>query len=131
MTLIEQLNHITTSIKKGGYNASEQVAKLDELIASVRETTFTYQAQTVFPDLIEHLKTFKSYGKQSKSKVIATIQDIQLEMKSKKPNDKVILSKLNLITDTNFFTVKLQKKMMMDVLISRKTTFEQEIVEVV
>lgn len=131
MILEKHLNDIAASIQNGGYDTLEMKLKLDKAILEVKETTFTYEAQTVFPELVEHLKTFKSYGKQSKAKVIAVLEDIKREMSTKKPNDKVMLSKLNLITDTNFFTDKLQKKMMKDVLISRKTTFETEYVEVV
>lgn len=131
MNLENHLNDIAASIQNGDYNTSEMKLKLDKAILEVKGTTFTYEAQTVFPELIEHLKTFKSYGKQSKAKAIATLQDIQRELVSKKPNDKVMLSKFQLITDTNFFTDKLQKKMMIDVLISRKTTFQTEYVEVI
>lgn len=131
MTTKKHLTDIMTSIKKGGYDTSEMTLKLDKAILDVQETTYNYQATSVYPQFKEHLKTYASLGKRNKAKVIATLEDVKRELESKKPNDNLMLSKLQLLTDTNFFTNKLQKKMLLDRTLQGKSTTQSEILKVV
>ena len=87
--------------------------------------------RNLYPDLVEHLKTFKSFGKRNKSLLIATLEDVQRELKSKNPNNKYMISLLNQIEKTTYFTDNLQKKMMLDAVISKKSVFQTEYVRVV
>lgn len=130
MNLHQQLNYIIKNLKKGEYNTSEMIEKLDELSAEVRELTFQYQATSVFPQFKEHLKTFTSYGKRNKAKVIATLEDVRCAMGSKKPNNNTMLSQLNRIKKTNFFTTNLQQKMLVDRTVQGKSELQNEIVAV-
>ena len=131
LNLSQQIQYIATSIEKGGYDASELIEKLDDAIQETRKITFKYRAKSVHPDLKEHLKTFTSYGKRNKARVIATLQDVQCELHNVKPKNRFMLSQLEQIEETTFFADKLQKKMMLDAVISRsKTELQNEIVAV-
>lgn len=131
MTIEQQISFLKKSIKQGDYNISELDKKFDKAIQETREITFVYQIKTVHPDLREHLKTFNSYGKQSKAKVISTLQDVNRMIHTRNPNKKVMLALLNQITKTNFYADKLQEKMLLESAITRQAKFEKEILKVV
>jgi len=130
MILHQQLDHITTSIEKGDYSISGTIEEIDELIAEVRERIFKYQAQSTLNGLNLNLKTFTSYAKRNKAKVIATLEDVRCDMASKKPNNKAMLSQLNQIKKTNFFTDKLQEKMLIDRITHHKSVIQDVILGV-
>jgi hypothetical protein len=130
MNLHQQFNYITTSIKKGCYDASYLSEKIEEVIEEVRDTTFNYHGKSVFPDLKMHLKTYHSYGKRNKAKTIASLEDVQREMNSMNPSKRYMLFLINQIVETSFYGEDLQKKMLKEKLISRKAELQSEIVAV-
>lgn len=130
MTLQTKIEYLISTIGKSKYDSSHVNSKLTSAIAEAREITFKYQANSVHSDLQEHLKTFKSYGKQNKAGLIATLEDVQRELNYKHPNKKLALYWLNTILETSYYTDKLQKRLLKDATVKSKKTVQIEVLEV-
>lgn len=130
MTIKKDLKHLISAIKKGKYDASDLIEKLDVLISDVRDTKFTYRTQLANEQRTSHIATFHSYGKQNKYKVIALLEDVQREMKTIQPNNRFMLWQLNQLIKTGFFADKLQEKMNQETLTRGKAEPQRERIEV-
>lgn len=120
MTDIELRNkvlYISTSIVNGNYDTKHLQNKLNELIQDVKEHAFKYMLQFSHDKRgnksshDQHVKTYTNYAKRSKAKTISTLEDARKEISAVKPNNKYALNVVEKVLTTDFFRLKLQKKM--------------------
>jgi len=121
--------YISTAIANANYDSKHLVNKLEELIELVRNHSFKYRIKYTHDSQAtrnahnQHVATFTSYAKQSKSKVISTLQDVRRELCAVKPNDRSALFMIRKILTSDFFQSGLQNRMKKETVTTRKATY--------
>lgn len=121
--------YISTAIATKQYQANHLITKIDELIQLVQNHSFKYRIRFSHDVLSkskahdQHAETLSNYAKKNKAKVISTLQDVQRELNTIRPNERYALLMIRKILTSDFFQSELQNRMMKDTITTRKARF--------
>ncbi|PWW20224.1 hypothetical protein DFO73_11638 [Cytobacillus oceanisediminis] len=108
----QNLIYIQTSLQNGTHKEQKAIIHLmmEDTLQAVKDTEFTYQYNYVRETDKSHQKVFINLANKSKTKLIASLEDLRCELTGRNGNSKQALALIKKMLETNLCKNEVKNK---------------------
>lgn len=109
---IQNLRYIQNELLKGNYakNGAMLEYALEEATEAIKGNGFSYKMQYMHSNLLQHHVTYISFAKRFRAKVLSLLEELAINFRSKKCNEKRCLVIVAELIESNLYRDKVQKQ---------------------